>query len=504
MKRNLITPTTLLFAAAILIVINLIGLNVFARQDLTDDRVYSLSRASRDVVQNLADPVTVTAYFTVDLPAQFASNRRFLKDILDDYRAYGGQNVDYRFVDPGEDEEVRQETERLGIPPVQIQVIESDQVQMKNAFMGVVIEYENNRETIPVLSDLSRLEYELTSAIRRLTRLEKEKVGFWTGHGEPNPMQQMQVFHQKLSANYEAQIVTEVDLAGTERPDVLLVIAPTDTIPEPHLQALDEYVMQGGRVGFLLNRVDANLQAGQASELSIGLEPLLSSYGIVLSPDLIMDEQSSTVTVQRRQGIFNIAQQIQYPLFPIASRFNSENNMVNRLQDLMFYFVSSVDTSATLPNQVTREPLIYSSPQSSLQQGFFMLQPAPNPAPLSGGPFVLGAAFSGRFPSAYTPDRTSIPTRIVVVGDGDFINESIIPPSVGNDQFGLNLVDWLAQEEALLEIRSKSIEPRTLRDISDQMRPVIKYANMLGPILIVVLFGLVRWRKRRSRQIVVL
>lgn len=504
MKRDFSTQTTLLLTAAILVVVNLIGLNIFGRLDLTDDRVYSLSRASKDIVQTLEDPVTITAFFTADLPAQFASNRRFLRDKLDDYRAYGGQNIEYQFIDPGEDEDLRGEAGRLGIPPVQIQVIESDNVQLKNAYMGVAIEYENNRETIPVIQDLSRLEYDLTSAIRRLTREEKPVAAFWTGHGEPDPMQNMQTLQQSLSTNYEVRVATAADLEGADSPDVLLVIAPTDTIPEADLQALDTYIMNGGRVGFLLNRVAADLQAGQAVELNIGIEPLLANYGIILTPNLIMDEQSSVVTVQRRQGFFNISQQIQYPLFPVVSRFNSENQMVNRLQELMFYFVSSVDTSAALPIGVTREPLIYSSPQSGLQQGFFMLQPTETSATLSGGPYLLGAAFTGPFPSVYTPGRTSPPTRLVVVGDGDFVNESIVPPNGGSTQFGLNLVDWLAQDEALLSIRSKSIEPRTLRDTSEGMRPVIKYVNMLGPLLIVVLLGLARWRRRRARQIVVL
>ena len=504
MKRDFSSQTTLFLAAAILVVVNLIGLNFFGRLDLTDDRVYSLSRASKDIVENLEDPVTIKAYFSADLPAQFASNRRFLRDKLNDYRAYGGQNVAYEFIDPGEDEDIRAEATRLGIPPIQIQVIESDNVQLKNAYMGVAIEYENNRESIPVIQDLSRLEYDLTSAIRRLTRTEKPTAGFWTDHGEPDLMRDMPRLQQNLATNYDVQPVTGLDLQGEDRPDVLVIVAPTDTIPEPDLRALDSYIMEGGRVGFLLNRVAANLQAGQAIELNIGIEPLLANYGIVLTPNLIMDEQSSVVTVQQRQGFFNIAQQVQYPLFPVSSRFNTENQMVNRLQDLMFYFVSSVDTSAVLPSGVTREPLIYSSPQSGMQQGFFMLQPTQTTATLAGGPYLLGAAFTGSFPSAYEPGRTGMPTRLVVVGDGDFVNESVIPPQGGNAQFGLNLVDWLAQDDALLSIRSKSIEPRTLRDISEDTRPLIKYANMLGPLLIVVVFGIARWRKRRARQIVVL
>ena len=504
MKRDLsVQLTTLLLAAAILVVINLIGLNVFGRLDLTDDRVYSLSRASKDLVRDLEDPITITAFFTADLPAQLATSRRFLKDKLDDYRAYGGQNVEYQFVDPGEDEELRSQAGRLGIPPVQVRVVESDNMQLKNAYMGVAIEYENNRESIPVIQDLSRLEYDLTSAIRRLTREKKPITGFWTGHGETDPAEDLGTLQENLSTNYEVQTVTEADLQGPDRPDVLLIIAPTDTIPEPHLQVLDEYIMEGGRVGFLLNRVAGDLQAGQASELNVGLDSFLSEYGIVLSPNLIMDEDGAFVTVEQRQGFFNISQQVQYALFPIASRFNLENRMVNRLESLMFYYVSSVDTSAALPSGVIREPLIYSSTRSGQQQGFFNLQPMQNPAALTEGPYVLAAAYTGEFPSVYTSGRTSASTRLVVVGDGDFINETLIPTG-GNTTFGVNMVDWLMQEDALLSIRSKSIAPRTLRDVSEGMRPVIKYSNMLGPLLIVVLFGLFRWRKRRTRQIIVL
>ena len=503
MKKDFTSQATILLSAGILIVVNLIGRNLFLRLDLTDDKVYSLSEASVELVRNLEDPVSMTAFFTADLPAQFASNRLFLEEKLADYRAYGGNNVLYEFVDPDADED-RSEAARLGIAAVQIQVVENDNVQLKNAYMGLAIEYENNREAIPVIQDLSRLEYEITSAIRRLTRTEKPGVGYLTGHGEPDLMQNMASLNQGLSANFDVVSVTASQLTTPDRPDVLLVIAPSDTIPEPDLQALDTYVMEGGRAGFLLNRVEANLQSGQASELTIGIEEMLATYGIVLTPNLIMDEQSSVVNMQRPQGIFMVTQQIEYPLFPVATNFNPNNQMVNRLNGLLFYFVSSIDTSATLPAGVERQPLIYSSNQSGVQQGFFMLQPTQTSATLAGGPYLLGAAYTGVFPSAYEPGRTSPDTRLVVVGDGDFINESIIPAAQGGGAaFGLNMVDWLIQDEGILSIRSKSVDPRPLRDdVPENLRPVIKYGNMAAPLLIVVVFGLLRWQRRRGRQII--
>ena len=390
------------------------------------------------------------------------------------------------------------------IPAVQIQVIESDNVQLKNAYMGVAIQFEDQRESIPVIEDLARLEYDLTSAIRRLTRQRKPVAAFLTGHGEPDPLQDMPALHQGLSSNYETTTVEAADLSGASFPDVLLVVAPTDTVPDADLRAMDEYVMNGGRLGLLVNRVAANLQAGQAAELNIGLGVLLDTYGASLLPNLIMDEKSSVVTMQRRQGMFNISQQIEYPLLPVASSFNPANPMVNRLRDVMFYFVSSIDTSGAIPEGVTMQPLVYSSNRSGVQQGFFMLQPTQSTAALSGGPYTLAAAYTGTFPSAFIPGRTSMPARLVVVGDGDFLNESILGAVGSNTEFGLNMVDWLAQDEALLAIRSKSIEPRKLRETPEGLRPLIKYGNMVGPLLLIILFGFGRWRKRRNRQIVVL
>lgn len=503
MKRDWTSQTAILLIGIILVVVNLIGLNLFGRLDLTDDSVYSLSDASIRLVEELEDPITITAFFTEDLPPQFANNRRFLKDKLDDYRAYGGQNVQYKFVDPADDEDLRAEATRYRIPTVQIQVIESDNVQLKNAYMGVAIQYEDQREILPVVEDLSRLEYDLTSAIRRLTQDEKPVAGFLSGHGEPNPVQDMGTLFRALSTNYDVTAVTASQLTSDTRPDVLMIVAPSDTMPEADLRAINTYLMEGGRVGLLLNRVVADLQAGQAMELNIGLEEILAAYGIALTPNLIMDEQSSVVTVQRQQGFINFAQQIEYPLFPVSTNFSASNPMVNRLRDVMFYFVSSIDTSLTPPEGVRVEPLVFSSSNSGTQQGFFMLQPTQTTARLVGGPYPLAAAYSGVFPDAFEPGRQSAPTRLVVVGDGDIINESIMGAIPGNIEFAFNIVDWLIQDEALLAIRTKTVEPRALRPSPEGLRPWIKYGNMIGPILLVMLFGLFRWRRRKNRQIVV-
>lgn len=505
MERSWTSPTSLLLIAAVLVVLNLVGINWFFRADLTDQNVYSLSEASIEAVENLEDPVTITAYFPEDLPAPYSSNRRYLRDKLAEYRAYGGDRIQYRFVDPSGDQELEREARQKGIPPVQIQQVEEGQMQMQNVFMGVAIEYRDQTETIPVVRNRSRLEYQLTSALRKASTDSLARVGFLTGHGEPNPRQNMQALFRGLQQNYRVSTVTASASGLSPRPEVLLVVAPSDTIPVPQRRAIDRYVMQGGRVGWFVNAVSANLRAGSARPTSVGLDSLVSAYGIRIRPNLLMDQQSSPVSVQRQRGMFQVQQSIEYPFLPIATDFQSGHPMTSGLRRMLFYFASTVDTSA-VPAGVEVEPLIRSSRNAGVQSGRFMIQPQiakQQMATLSQGPFVIGAAYDGRFPSAYGSE-TSVSTRMVAVGDGDFLNGSLLGQQAvsQNVQFALNAVDWMAQDAGLLAVRSKTVEPRPLRPVGDGARPWIKYANMLGPVLLVVLLGLARWRWRANRRVV--
>ena len=117
---------------------------------------------------------------------------------------------------------------------------------------------------------------------------------------------------------------------------------------------------------------------------------------------------------------------------------------------------------------------------------------------------MLAAAFEGAFPSPYIPGKTSRLTRILVVGDGDFINENIVgQPPEDNLVFALNSLDWLLQDEALASIRGKSIEPRTLDPVQDGAKSWIKWFVILFPPLLIIVFGLFRWRMRKNVRMVV-
>ena len=172
--------STLLFSGIILVAIifiNLIARNWFFRFDLTDNAMYSLSNSSISVVEKIDDPLTMKIYFSNDLPGQYGNNTRYLQDLLEEYSAYSAGNLKFEFYSPESSEQLAEDAQKYGIQPVQLQVIENDAVAIKIVYMGLVILYEDNRETIPVIQTSTGLEYDITTKIKNLVETNKSKIG---------------------------------------------------------------------------------------------------------------------------------------------------------------------------------------------------------------------------------------------------------------------------------------------------------------------------------------
>ena len=142
MKTNRFTISILLFAA-IMILINLLSEQYFFRLDLTENRQYTLSKASKDILKGLNEPITVKAYFSKDIPSQLIKTRNDFREMLVEYGKISGQMVVYEFISPNDNEEVEQEAMQNGIQPVMINVREKDQMKQQRAYMGAVLSNPN-------------------------------------------------------------------------------------------------------------------------------------------------------------------------------------------------------------------------------------------------------------------------------------------------------------------------------------------------------------------------
>jgi gliding-associated putative ABC transporter substrate-binding component GldG len=507
----------LVLVLGILVFLNILAVRYFARIDLTADHMYTLSAASKNLVASLDDKFTVKAYFNEDLPPPYNNNRRYLQDQLDEYRAYAKGNFQYELIDPGKDEEIEKEAQKYGIPPVQVQVVEQDKMQVKKGYMGLVFLYGDKTERIPVIQTTDNLEYEISSSLKKLTAKELKKVGFLTGHGEP-PLQQMTRLQEMLAKQYQ---VTTVNLAsGQPIPSdivALLVVAPTAPLKGWEQFLIDQYLMNGGRLAFFLNKIDINLQGQMGRPIDLGLDDLLASYGVRVNTDLVRDVSCAYVTVSQQAGFMVIQNQVPFYYLPQASQFAESNPVVKGLGSVVFYFASSVDTSLARARGYTPTVLVQSSKRSGRQEGMFMVNPTAEVTPdmfaESGIPLV--ATVEGSFVSGFgsrpvgadstvravldTTKKLIVSnrlTKIVVAGDGDFLQDQYSGGKSDNFVLASNLVDWLSDDIGLSSIRSRESGVKPLGEVSDASRNLIKGLSLGLPPLLVVLAGLLRWRWR--------
>jgi gliding-associated putative ABC transporter substrate-binding component GldG len=486
----------------ILVVLNFISIRLFGRLDLTSQGVYTLSDASKKLVGSLDDRVTVKAYFTEDLPAPYNNNRRSVLDILNDYKAYSKGNLQYEFLNP-QGEKGEQDAQQQGISPVQVQVVNEDKLEVKRGYLGLVLLFEDKREVLPVVQNLSTLEYDISSALKRLTSKAKKKIGYTTGHGET----EISAMRQAYQAEAQQYDLTPVDLSkGEPVPadiSALLVIAPQNRFQDSAQYQIDQYLMRGGKIAFLLNRVNANLQMRMGQPMDLGLDDMLQQYGVRVNPDLVRDAQCANISVMQQQGGFTFQSQVPFPYIPVASNFNKDNPIVKDLQGVILHFVSSIDTSGAASKGLRSEVLVRSSKHSGRQTGMFMIDPFQRytTADLAEDGIPLAAIVEGPFKSFFTGKQpaavvsTSPDTRVIVVGDGDFMKDEMLG-NRGNLTFFANIIDYLADDAGLITIRSKNVATPPLDQVSDGTKRALKYTDLFGPPALIIAYGLFRWRRR--------
>jgi gliding-associated putative ABC transporter substrate-binding component GldG len=518
-KANYSFVTVILLLLGVLILVNLISVNMFTRLDLTEGKIYTLAPASKEAVANLPDRLTVRAYFTENLPAPYSSNARYLKDQLEDYRAHSGGKFHFEFVDPATESELEAEAQRYQIPPVQVQVVEKDKVEVKKVYMGLVFLYGDKQETIPLVQNTSGLEYDITATIKKITADRIPHIGFLTGQGEVNATEEMTRLVNELEKNYKVETVdvTSGDMISNEI-DALMIIHPTETFSDWTLFCIDQFIMKGGKVGFLVNKVNANLQEGRATKYGLNLDDFTKHLGFRISDDLVYDKVSGMINVQEQRGFFQFTSAMPYPFFPVIRDFNKDINMVRDLEDLALFFPSSIDTSVLFDTtNVSVEVFARTSDKSNRQMGRFEINPMTPQFkrisyPMAGIP--VGATLIGSFSSYFSGKEIPTPsegessfdgnlieqspeTRIVAIGEGNFVQDTYMQ-SLSNRDFFMNMVDWLAQDESLIHIRTREITTRPLNEISESAKAMTKYLNIFLPCIIIILIGVVRWQIRRK------
>lgn len=490
----------ILIVLAIVIVINLLSDLLYFRLDFTEDKRYTLSKATKNIVKELDEVISVKAYFTEELPPQLAYVKNDLRDLLIEYENLANGNLVFEFISPNESEELKQEAYQNGIAPVSINVVQNDQRQQLQAFMGVLFRSGDKTEVIPLVQPGASMEYDLTTAIKKISIDNKPKIGFVQGYGEPSPntlpqlMQQLSVLYEPEPFNIRES--NEVPLTYLS----LVWIAPSDTIQSDDLSKLDAFLNRGGNIFVAYANVKGDLQTAMLSKAdNIGLVSWLATKGLAFGDQFVIDAQCASVSVRQQSGFFTINSQVEFPYFPRVSNF-TDHPIVSGLEGILLPFANAINIinrDTTL--RVT--PLMFTSENTGLVNApaYVDIQKKWSKRDFPVAEQVLAASVEGIGRGR---------GKLVAVTNAQFIingeGQQMQQLNPDNVNFASNAIDWLSDDTGLIGLRTKGITSRPLESVEDSTKNLLKYGNVLAPIFLILIYGLVRrasFARRRNRWI---
>ena len=551
--------TALFSIIAIVLLVNIIGQGWFFRLDLTAENRYTLSASAKEILKNLDDIVFVRVYLEGDLNIPFKKFQNNIHDMLDEFKIYGRSKLQYQFVNPLEDvapnmqNQIMEQLYNQGLKPTNIHQRDKEGgVSEKIIFPGAMIMYRDIEIPLNFLSNNpgltaeqnlnnsnESLEYVLISTIKNITNSATEKIAFIEGHGELNETE-VQDISVELSKSYQIDRgIINGNPGILDEYKAVIIAKPTERFSEADKFVIDQYIMKGGKVLWLIDAVQASLDSlinGEtlAFVTDLNLDDIFFKYGLRINPVLVQDIQCNVIPVNvalpGNQPNFQRVPWLYYPLIEPSPNHPVSQN----LNPVLSKFVNSIDTIAARKGNKKTALLTTSAFSRTVKVPAIVslaeIRNAPDKNSFNQSHLITGILLEGEFESAFknrgidayfeNPPpvlEKSQPTKMAVIADGDLIkNEvgkstqgpSIFPlgydrytrQTFGNMDFLVNLVQYLADNNNLLELRGREFKLRLLdkEKIVSQRKKWI-WLNMLIPSLIVIVFGIFYMYYRRYR-----
>lgn len=547
----------LVIALSILLLVNYLSNYIFERFDLTAEKRYSISTASKDLLTELDDIVFLKVYLDGDLPADMRRLRDATKEMLDEFRAYAGDNIQYEFIDPSESADEKERVEiyktlsKQGLQYSNIQYQEGDKLSEKIIFPGAIVSFKGREKPLQLLksqigaapeimlnNSVQQLEYELISCIKKLQQGTKLNVAFLEGQGEYSKEEVIDI-SQTLEEMYNIQRVRiDSQLNALQQVNALIIAGPDSVFSEKDKFILDQYIMKGGKVLWLVENTLASMDSVKSTGTSMGLpkslnlEDQLFKYGVRINSDFVLDLQSLPIPIVTGY-IGNQPKQEFFPWYFFPMMMNtSKHPIVNNIDAVTGEFVSSIDTIGR--KGVKKTILLTSSPYSKIfpapaRISLNMLRQKYDERQFNKGQIPTAVLLEGEFESVFANrvatiiqenkeigfKEVSTPTKMIVVADADIIRNKINPTSgqvyalgydrytkrqYGNKEFILNCVNYLLSDNDLIESRSKEFKIRLLDTKRvDKERFKWQVLNTALPIFSILALGLLLFGIRKRK-----
>lgn len=431
------TGVGMLFGA--LVFVNLLGDRFFVRFDLTSDHRYSLSKASIALVKSLEDPVLIRFYLSPGLPQPYESHGRYVRDLLQEFRSASRGKVSVDIIAPDGSETTEREFRRLNLQPGRFTQVGSDQFQVREGYIAIVLHYQDKQDVIPFVKNADNLEYDISSRLRVMSQTKKKTLFFISNHNEVSPTALKEGPAGRLFEEFRVEPIQLSKQDPGLTPDAVFLLGPQSPLTPEELDVLDGYVSSGIPLVAALNRRVVFPSNFRSIAQSTELEPFLAHYGVQVERDFVMDAICHNIAMQSKETTFLV----KYFPFIKSNTLNQENRSLQGLDVLGFPFASPLTPTTTSSSTLTFTWLAKSSPHSWIWPGLYNVDP-PNlqnqwqsdpPAQFEQagrqkdlGPFTLAAVVEGSTVAFRDPRRPAPHIKLVVIGTSFFANPQVPNP----------------------------------------------------------------------------
>tara|TARA_B100000809_G_scaffold47690_1_gene42355 strand:- start:14193 stop:15935 length:1743 start_codon:yes stop_codon:yes gene_type:complete len=564
--------TFLIVGLIIILLVNYVGSFAFERFDLTSEKRFTLSKTSQELAENIDDIIYVKVYLEGEFPAGYKRLRDETKEMLDEFRAYSNGNLEYEFINPAESEddkiteEIYKQLYKQGLRPTDLSERSNDGFSNKIIWPGAVFLYRGKELPIQLLksqigaqqegmlnSSIESLEYEIANAINSLTRTDVPKIAFIEGHGELDKLETASLAESlaefyavdRIELNGQLNSLTErviIDSNKAFRVKVkyqsIIIAQPVDKFSEKDKFIIDQYVMYGGRVVWLIDPVLASMDSllrdnvTMAIPLDLNLDDQLFTYGVRVNTNIVQDVQCAPIPMVTGMVGGKPKQEIlPWFFFPLLTPANN-HPIVNNLNALKGEFVSTIDTIAK--KGIRKTGLLKTSQYSKVSSaptriGLEMLRFEPDPSKFNAGHQVVAILLEGKFESVFknriTPQlkganeisfkEESVENKMIVIADGDIAKNHVnrrtgeffelgvdryTRQEFGNKDFMLNVMGYLCDDSGLMTVRSKKLKIRLLdKTLLKNDKFEWQLINTILPIGLILLFGLAHYFDRKKK-----
>ena len=577
-KSNIYLP--LIYSIIFIVLINAIGSFAHFRLDLTAEKRHTISIATKKILTDLDDIIYIKVYLEGDFPAGFKRLQNQIRETLENFKNIAGNRLDFEFINPSassseeERKAVYSQLAKQGLQPTDLQVKEQAGMSSSIIFPGAIIYYKQQHIAVQLLKNkigelpevalnnsIETLEYEFITAISKLTRDKKQRIAFLKGHGELNENEVADISYSVLSDGYSLSEYYEVehfDISEFEldsisnKPNLarqlqrlnaykaIVIAKPQKAFNNVDKLLLDQYLMGGGNLFFLLDGTSANMDSLNRSDgyfmarkKQLNLDDLLFKYGARVNADLVQDKRAAEIPIITGYSA-NIPQQsfFAWPYYPLLFSDKNKHTISNSLDAIKCEFVSSIDT---IKNHIKKTILLHSSANSRVvpsphRVSLGILQNPPNETsfnkPNSAVAVLLEGEFESIFKNRITPKNSGfnfkekgVKAKVIVVSDGDIIRNDVSNKTTniyplgydrfaefiypGNKTFIMNAVHYLCddnQDLLLSPLKTKQLKLRLLdKEKINKHKIFIQLLNVILPILLIILFGVIYDFSRKRR-----